>query len=100
MAAVRKAVPSDFLWLLQIWEKAIKATHTFLAQQDFEFFRSELQSRWLPPLELNVFIDVNEQNPQAMRFYEKYGFIVTSRSETDAFGKPYPLVHMQLGKGG
>jgi putative acetyltransferase len=47
--------------------------------------------------ELNVrYVDVNEQNPQAAGFYEKMGFKVFGRSELDAQGNPYPLLHMRL----
>ena len=41
-------------------------------------------------------VDVNEQNPQAVGFYEHMGFQVISRSETDGMGKPYPILHMKL----
>lgn len=41
-------------------------------------------------------VDVNEDNAQAVGFYEKMGFTVISRSPVDGFGKPYPLLHMQL----
>ena len=41
-------------------------------------------------------LDVNEQNPQAIGFYEHIGFIAVGRSELDGMGKPYPLVHMRL----
>jgi putative acetyltransferase len=41
-------------------------------------------------------VDVNEQNEQAMGFYEKMGFEVTGRSATDAMGKPFPLLHLRL----
>ncbi|MCJ8272775.1 MAG: GNAT family N-acetyltransferase [Psychrosphaera sp.] len=41
-------------------------------------------------------VDVNEQNPQALGFYQQLGFVVVSRSETDDQGKPYPLLHMKL----
>lgn len=41
-------------------------------------------------------VDVNEQNTQAVGFYQKMGFMVKSRSETDGLGKPYPLLHMEL----
>jgi putative acetyltransferase len=41
-------------------------------------------------------VDVNEQNEDALRFYEHFGFKVISRSETDGTGKPYPLLHMEL----
>lgn len=41
-------------------------------------------------------VDVNEQNPQALGFYERMGFQVKSRSPLDGQGKPYPLLHMEL----
>jgi putative acetyltransferase len=41
-------------------------------------------------------VDVNEQNEQAVGFYLKQGFTITGRSETDAMGKPYPILHMAL----
>ena len=40
-------------------------------------------------------VDVNEQNESARRFYEALGFAVTGRSETDAGGRPFPLLHMR-----
>lgn len=39
--------------------------------------------------------DVNEQNAQAVGFYQKMGFVVTGRSETDDHGRPYPLLHLR-----
>ena len=42
-------------------------------------------------------VDVNEQNPQAVGFYEHHGFVVVSRSAHDDAGRPYPLLHMRLG---
>lgn len=41
-------------------------------------------------------VDVNEQNPQAVDFYLKFGFKVIGRSELDGMGKPYPLLHLSL----
>lgn len=41
-------------------------------------------------------LDVNEQNPQAVNFYKKNGFITVGRSEVDGQGRPYPLLHMKL----
>lgn len=43
-------------------------------------------------------VDVNEQNEQALGFYEHIGFSVVGRSPLDGQGKPYPLLHMELTK--
>lgn len=40
--------------------------------------------------------DVNEQNIQAVGFYEHMGFHVVARSELDNEGKAYPILHMQF----
>ncbi|MGY0625916.1 MAG: GNAT family N-acetyltransferase, partial [Paraglaciecola chathamensis] len=41
-------------------------------------------------------VDVNEQNPKALGFYQRIGFKVVGRSELDGQGKPYPLLHLAL----
>ncbi|WP_020533639.1 GNAT family N-acetyltransferase [Flexithrix dorotheae] len=41
-------------------------------------------------------VDVNEQNPQAVKFYQKMGFEIKSRSPLDGLGKPYPILHLEL----
>jgi putative acetyltransferase len=41
-------------------------------------------------------VDVNEQNQQALGFYQYMGFEVTSRTEVDGAGKPYPILKMHL----
>lgn len=38
--------------------------------------------------------DVNEQNSQAVGFYERMGFVRIGRSPLDGQGKPYPLIHL------
>ena len=43
-------------------------------------------------------VDVNEQNEQAVGFYQHCGFEVIGRSELDSSGKPYPILHMALKK--
>lgn len=42
-----------------------------------------------------LLVEVNEQNPNAVKFYESVGFVVYDRSETDGMGKPYPLLYMR-----
>ncbi|WP_367331370.1 GNAT family N-acetyltransferase [Sphingobacterium multivorum] len=39
-------------------------------------------------------VDVNEQNYQAIGFYEKLGFRKSGKSEKDGSGKDYPIIHM------
>ncbi len=47
--------------------------------------------------ELNVqFVDVNEQNQQAVDFYLNKGFQIISRSDKDGEGKAYPILHLSL----
>lgn len=43
-------------------------------------------------------VDVNEQNKQAIGFYEKLGFRQTGYSEVDGLGRNFPLVLMELGE--
>lgn len=40
-------------------------------------------------------VDVNEQNPAALAFYQAMGFVVESRSPTDSQGNPFPVLHMR-----
>ena len=44
-----------------------------------------------PALEL----DVNEQNPSALGFYQRHGFATVGRQETDGDGRPFPLLHLK-----
>ena len=39
-------------------------------------------------------VDVNEQNPKALKFYEQKGFHVISRDETDSSGKHFSILHL------
>ena len=42
------------------------------------------------------FVDVNEENQAAYKFYQHLGFTVLSRDETDDCGKPHPILHFHL----
>lgn len=42
----------------------------------------------------NMTTDVNEQNDQAIGFYEQMGFSRTGHSPVDGQGRPYPLIHL------
>lgn len=39
---------------------------------------------------------MNEQNPQAVGFYEHLGFTVYQRTACDEAGDPYPLLYLRL----
>ena len=41
-------------------------------------------------------LTVNEQNPQAVGFYEHLGFVTYKRTDQDEEGNPYPLLYMKL----
>jgi putative acetyltransferase len=140
---IRLATAEDYLRIMEIWESAVKATHDFLAEEDFNYFKKTIPRDYLPNLKVYLItendyakgfaavaegnlemlfihddargkgygktlyqfmkektgltkVDVNEQNPQAIGFYEKMGFRKIGRSEKDGSGKDYPLIHMSL----
>lgn len=41
-----------------------------------------------------LLVDVNEQNPESLGFYRRHGFEVIARSDTDAEGRSFPLLHL------
>lgn len=41
-------------------------------------------------------VDVNEQNPKAVGFYQHMGFKIIARSPLDSMGKAFPILHMKL----
>lgn len=41
-------------------------------------------------------VTVNEQNPDAVAFYEHMGFKIYKRTDLDEAGMPYPLLYMKL----
>lgn len=40
-------------------------------------------------------VTINEQNPQAVGFYERMGFETYKRTDTDEEGAPYPLLYVK-----
>ena len=37
-----------------------------------------------------------ELDGELVGLYRSYGFVITGRDETDADGRPYPILHMRL----
>lgn len=50
--------------------------------------------KWLVEYKEINRIDVNKQNKQATKFYQKHGFKIDSESQRDGYGKPYPILHL------
>lgn len=134
----------EYQEVIKVWEASVRATHHFLKEEDFEYFKSLILNTYLDAVELRCVrnekeiivgfsgvadsnlemlfihpnsigngvgktlleysirkqkvttVDVNEDNKQAIGFYEKSGFKTYKRSELDASGKPYPILHMKL----
>ncbi|HLO35389.1 MAG TPA: acetyltransferase, partial [Candidatus Deferrimicrobium sp.] len=142
--AIREARPVDRAVLPDIWLRSVRATHTFLTEDEIQallpFVREELsgdelelwvladdgdsavgfmgladakvEALFLDPdqrrrgggralidhaqrLRGTLSVDVNEQNPEAIRFYEAVGFETVSRSPVDDAGRPYPVLRMR-----
>ncbi len=139
---IRKSTPTDSPRVLNIWRRAVDATHHFLTPEDRRDIEAEVVA-FLPDATLdlavddsdnpiafmllseghmealfvdpdyrgkgvgrllveeavsrypNLTTDVNEQNPQAIGFYEKLGFERCGRSELDGQGRAYPLIHLR-----
>lgn len=151
---IMDAKDADFDPLVDIWERAVRATHDFLTEENILYYRQALRETYLAQVELCLAVegevvtgfmglvppegkgvsgepvpakvtmlfvapeyhgkgtgrallrhagekygalevDVNEQNPGALRFYEKCGFVRHGRSETDGEGNPFPLLHLR-----
>lgn len=126
---------------LDIWERSVRATHTFLSEADIIQLKNEvpfyftqvdvslwydndnligfsgvvedsLEMLFLDPTyfkqgfgsqilqrlvaEKNImFIDVNEDNPNAVKFYNKNGFEQVDRSAQDGQGRDFPILHLR-----
>ena len=70
--------------LLNSWEQSVRATHLFLSDKEVEQIK-----KYVPQA-------LNEQNPQAVGFYEHLGFETYRRTDFDEEGNPYPLLYMKL----
>lgn len=94
--------------LLRIWEASVRASHHFLTEEDIriemlflhpDYFRKGI-GRTLVQKALSEqgvqYVDVNEQNPSAVKFYERMGFRSFRRDGTDDQGNPFPVLRMKI----
>lgn len=140
---ITERTPERLAELLAVWERSVRATHTFLSESEILRIRGYVPQALAAVPELAVleedgrllgflgagegrlemlFLDpdvrgrglgrtlltygleqyairevtVNEQNPQAVGFYEHMGFETYRRTGRDEEGGPYPLLHMRL----
>ena len=141
---IENVLPSDYTELLAVWENSVRATHSFITEEDIAFFKPMIIEHAFPAVSLKCVknnnekilgfvgvndakvemlfvldkergngigttllkhaienfnankVDVNEQNPEAVGFYQHHGFKVVSRSPLDDMGKPFPILHMSL----
>ncbi|TKB51656.1 GNAT family N-acetyltransferase [Ferrimonas aestuarii] len=141
---VENVLPENYAEMLNVWENSVRATHSFITEEDIEFFKPIIIEQAFPAVALRCVksasgsilgfvgthdakiemlfilneargkgigkvllqyamehlgatkVDVNEQNPQAVGFYQHMGFKVVARSPLDDMGKPFPILHMTL----
>lgn len=141
---VQDRTPQAVEPLVPLWESSVRATHTFLSEEEIQQIKTyvpkaltgvehlavaedetgkplgflgaengRLEMLFLAPQargkglgkEMLRFgmerygirqLTVNEQNPQAVGFYEHLGFETYKRTELDEEGNPYPLLYMRL----
>ncbi|UUC44507.1 GNAT family N-acetyltransferase [Flavobacterium cerinum] len=136
---------NDYIEITEVWEASVRATHTFLTEEDIQYYKPLILNEYLKAVTLfctsdngaitgfiglsedtiemlfirpdyrgkgvgkvlldfaikehNVFkVDVNEQNEQAVGFYEYLGFKTVKREPLDPNGKPFPILSMELQK--
>jgi len=142
MITIRHSRPNEGERAIQIWRRAVDATHDFLSREDrqaidamvcdflpkvplwfavdandeplaFMFIDGgHMDALFVDPAHCGAGVgaalvrhglslhpamttDVNEQNAQALGFYEKMGFQRTGRSPLDGQGRPYPIIHLE-----
>jgi len=58
---IRLATTGDYPGIMEIWESAVRATHDFLAEEDFIYFKEIIPKDYLTHLE--VFLLIENRKP-------------------------------------
>ena len=48
MVAIRPSRPQDLPALFRVWENAVRATHSFLPEEDLDFYARQVRDDYLP----------------------------------------------------
>ncbi|RKS97371.1 GNAT family N-acetyltransferase [Chryseobacterium defluvii] len=57
---IRLAEPKDYPGIMEIWESAVKATHDFLTEEDFNYFKEVIPKDYLPNLDVYLLTENDE----------------------------------------
>jgi len=52
---IYKPQVNEYSRLVEVWESAVKATHDFLSEEDFDFYKSQLKPVYFPQVSLYCF---------------------------------------------
>ncbi|MDR1686006.1 MAG: acetyltransferase [Desulfovibrio sp.] len=58
--SIRKGIPCDHPWLIALWRRAVEGTHLFLSAHDIQEIEQELQSVYLPAVDLWIAESVDD----------------------------------------
>ena len=92
--------------IVQVQERTPQLLRQLLKVWEMLFLSPEVRGKGLGKQLLQYGIEtyniqeltVNEQNPQAVGFYEHMGFQTYKRTDHDEEGNPYPLLYMRLSR--
>lgn len=81
---VRKLGPEHYARLVEIWAAAVRATHDFLSEEDFNYFHARIAAEYLPNVELyGAFTGAAPEGPESC-----LGFMGLARPEPGAENSP------------
>lgn len=93
IAELESRTPECLDRLLEVWERSVRATRAFLCAGEVETIKTYVPQalREVPHL-----VAGEDERGVLTGFYERMGFRVCRRTETDEQGGPYPLLYMRL----
>ncbi len=60
---ITKATTADYPVIMKIWASAVLATHHFLKEEDFNYFKEAIPTQFLPQLEAYLCLDTRLNEP-------------------------------------